>query len=488
MALRTWVFAWLGVAALIAVGLTILAQRKQDDLESYLLSDWNVGVVVIAATAIASWVSGSAYVGTPGAVYAFGFSGAFYFGFLPWLGFIIGVALNAGPMQRYSKAIHALSISELLERRYDSTAVRILSSVFLLVFFIPNMLAQARAGSFLLQVTAGLSEVQALAFFGVLMVIIVAVGGFRGVAWTDAALLFAMVVVAVVVLGVMFAVAGGPLDAVGTMIERSSIHGELIRPPLFQPVASVGWFLAGFVGGMALPRSITRYMGMEDADPETLRKLMLAVLVFSTVVVLYVAFAGIAAFVALPEPVENPDLVVPTLIETYFPDVVGGLITTAILGAIITTLSTLLLLVTTAFTRDVLQGWIRPEMGERRAQLAARLLTVVIVAGVVFLATFQLRIIVLLQAVTFVTLGLTFFMILTVGFYWRSANKYGAAGAIIAMAIAAPVLNAGLGMPIGEVGAYAFVIVGAVFVLGSVLTGGADVGDSEFFRSSEEPD
>ena len=80
-----------------------------------------------------------------------------------------------------------------------------------------------------------------------------------------------------------------------------------------------------------------------------------------------------------------------------------------ILGAIITTLSTVLLLVTTAFTHDVIQGWLRPEMTDHRAGWLARGLTVVVVALVAFMATFNLQIIVLLQAVTFVTLGLTFF-------------------------------------------------------------------------------
>ena len=486
MAFQTWVFVWLDVAVLVAVGLSLRANRDQEDLESYLLSDWNVGVVVIAATAIASWVSGSAYVGTPGAVYAFGWSAAVYLGLLPWLGFIVGVALNAGPMQRFSKTFHALSISELLERRYDSKAVRVLSSVFLLVFFVPNMLAQARAGSFLLQVTAGFTEVQALTLFGVLMIVIVAFGGFQGVAWTDAIILFAMVITGLVILGVTLWVAGGPLQASSVMVERSPAHGQLVRGPLFGPVASVGWFLAGFVGGMALPRSVTRYMGMEDADTTVLRKLMVAVLGLSTIVVAFVAYTGIGAFAVLSEPIQNPDLVLPTLIRTYFPDVVGGFLATAILGAIITTLSTVLLLVTTAFTHDVIQAWLRPEMTDHRAGWLARGLTVVVVALVAFMATFDLQIIVLLQAVTFVTLGLTFFFVLTVGFYWRAANKYGAAGAILTMGIGAPVLNSGLGIPIGETGAYVFVLVGTVFVVGSLVTGGADVGSNEFFRSVEK--
>jgi Na+/proline symporter len=182
----------------------------------------------------------------------------------------------------------------------------------------------------------------------------------------------------------------------------------------------------------------------------------------------------------------NPDLVLPTLIRTYFPDVVGGFLATAILGAIITTHSTVLLLVTTAFTHDVIQGWLRPEMTDHRAGWLARGVTVVVVALVAFMATFDLQIIVLLQAVTFVTLGITFFFVLTVGFYWRAANKYGAAGAILTMGIGAPVLNSGLGIPIGETGAYVFVLVGTVFVVGSLVTGGADVGSNEFFRRIEE--
>jgi hypothetical protein len=55
---------------------------------------------------------------------------------------------------------------------------------------------------------------------------------------------------------------------------------------------------------------------MEDADAAVLRKLMVAVLGLSTVVVAFVAYTGIGAFVILSEPIRNPDLILPTLIRT----------------------------------------------------------------------------------------------------------------------------------------------------------------------------
>lgn len=486
MALSTWVYVWLAVAAIVAIGISIMAgKRSADNLDSYLVSGWDVGVVVIAGTAVASWISGGAYVGVPGIIYAFGWSAALYVGLLTWVGFVIGVVLNAGPLQKYSRALHSLSISELLGRRYDSKSVQIISSVFLLLFFIPLMVAQAKAGASLLQVTTDLSPVQSLIIFGMIMVIIVSIGGFKGVAWTDATILFGMLVVSISLVGTAFIKAGGPLAVTDAMAQASPQHLALFNPPLFDPVSSIGWLLLGFLGTIALPQSVTRFMGMKNAEPESLRKLMIFVLIFSTIVTMLTALSGIAAFGALTEPLENPDLVIPTMIQSFFPGPIGGLFTVAILGAIITTLSTVLLLVTTALTRDILQGGLMPEMEDNRAETVARILTVLVVVIVVGLATQTLQLIALLQAITYVTLGITFFLVLTVGFYWKSANKYGANASIVAMAVGAPALLI-QGYDIGEIGTYMAIIIAVLFFGGSLITGGEKIGSNEFYESLED--
>ena len=93
-----------------------------------------------------------------------------------------------------SRKINAVTVIDVIRHRYQSDALANLSAVIIVLFFSATMVAQFVGGAKLFEAVTGYSYVVGLVVFGLVVVIYTAVGGFRGVAVTDALCAIAMLV------------------------------------------------------------------------------------------------------------------------------------------------------------------------------------------------------------------------------------------------------------------------------------------------------
>ena len=120
-------------------------------------------------------------------------------------------------MALVSRKLGAVTVVDVIRERYNSNALAMISAIIIVVFFMATMVAQFVGGAKLFEAVTGYSYTTGLLLFGVAAILFTAIGGFRGVAITDALCGIAMLI------GV-FVLAFGIFNEGGGYIEIGRAH------------------------------------------------------------------------------------------------------------------------------------------------------------------------------------------------------------------------------------------------------------------------
>ena len=139
----------------------------------------------------------------------------------------------------------------------------------------------------------------------------------------------------------------------------------------------------------------------------------------------------------------NGEQVLPVLVEHLFPPVVVGLFVAAVLAAIMSTIDSLLLVASSAVTRDVYQQTLRPDLADetvmglsRRVTLALALVALAVALSVAMLVPGRT----IFWYVIFGWSGIaaTFCPVIVLSLVWRRYNARGAIASMITGLVAVP--------------------------------------------------
>jgi sodium/pantothenate symporter len=220
------VSGWLGIVAQRAVS-------KGSFLKGFFLGNRGLGVWAMALTATVQ--SGGTFMGVPSLIYSFGFVVALWIGsymLVPLTGFsFVGKRLA-----HLSRRTEAVTIPDMFRNRFDSPAVGLVCSLFILFFLSFMLMAQFKAGAIVMKLAwPGAAEMTlaedaaieldaqyyvGLTIFTVVVVGYTLFGGFLASVWTD---LFQSVLMAIGVMILLFLslrAAGGLENATRTAVVR----------------------------------------------------------------------------------------------------------------------------------------------------------------------------------------------------------------------------------------------------------------------------
>jgi SSS family solute:Na+ symporter len=243
----------------------------------------------------------------------------------------------------------------------------------------------------------------------------------RSVSWTDAFQAITMIVTSVVALVfVFFRFFDTPAGFFATITDS--------RPELLE----FTWSPALFVG-LTLPWAFFALTNPQVSQrlfiPDRLRSMRRMVLYFATFGFLYTIISTLFGFAAaeVVPGLENPDQAMPALLARL-PAVLSVIIFIGIFAAASSTLGSIILTLSSLFTRDVVKT-IRPEISERTEERLARVAMVVLLILCVGFASLQLGLIAVLSSMA--SGGLLVMAPAIVGaFFWKRAT---AAGALVSM-------------------------------------------------------
>ncbi len=385
----------------LMLGIGLYAWRKStSDSAGYLLAGRNLHPAVAALSAGASDMSGWLLLGLPGALFAAGLVEA-------W----IGIGLFAGAVanwiivaprlrQQTEERGNALTIPQFLANRFPDKAIalRVVSAIIIVLFFTVYTAAGLVGGGKLFETAfagllpdAGMSDyMMGIWITAGVVLAYTMIGGFLAVSLTD----FVQGVIMVTALILMpLVVIYGSKD-VGGLGEFSAVTGmlEQIDPgmlSLFGGLTFVGWLSAVTwgLGYFGQPHIIVRFMAIRSVpDVAVARNIGLSWMAVALVGALGVGLAGRAYAEANGVVVEDPETIFIVLATLLFSPMITGFLLAALLAAIMSTISSQLLVSSSSLTEDFYRLFLRKEASEREAVNVGRVAVLLVALAAIVIA------------------------------------------------------------------------------------------------------
>ena len=424
------------VVYLVAVlGIGVVAWRRTNSLRDYILGGRGLGKWVTALSAQASDMSGWLLLGLPGYAYLAGLESA-------WLliGLLVGTYLNwkfiaeklRHATERYGDA---LTLPDYFETRFAdrSRLLRLISGIFILVFFTFYTSSGLVAGGKLFETVFGLPYLWAVTAGGATVVIYTFFGGFLAVSWTDfmqGSLMF-LALLAVAVVGLI--AAGGPAG-LGASLGATNPH--LLDAMTTVSGAPLGWItivsLLGWgLGYCGQPHILARFMAIRR--PQDVGAARLIAMGWVSVALVAATVVGLVGIGLVPQPLHGAEseTVFMVLTQLLLHPVVAGICLAGILAAVMSTADSQLLVASSAVSEDFYKGLWRPEASQQELLWVGRLAVVAISLLAFYLARDPNSKVLELVAYAWAGFGAAFGPAIVLSLYWEGMSRNGALAGIL---------------------------------------------------------
>lgn len=398
-------------------------------VSDYFLGGRELGGFVLAMTMVATYGSASSFLGGPGTAYTMGFGWVLLAMSQVVTGYFVLMILGK-KFAIMSRRYKAVTMIDFLKARYNnSKTVVLLSALSIIIFLFSAMAAQWIGGARLIESLTGLSYNSALFLFAVSVLIYVTIGGFRAVALTDAVQGAVMLAGTAILLVAVIITGGGIPNIVQDLFNENP---NLVTPygaegDLTAAYVSSFWILVG-VGVVGLPQIAVRAMSYKNSRSMH-RALIIGTLV-TGIIMLNMHLIGVFARPILPG-IEVGDTVIPLIALETLPPWLAGIVLAAPMAAIMSTVDSLLLIVSSSIVRDVYLNYIKPEADLKTIKRISFGVTGALGAGVFLLALDPPDLLIFLNLFAFGGLEAAFIWPVVLGLYWKWGNKYGAIASMI---------------------------------------------------------
>ncbi|HZG71251.1 MAG TPA: sodium/pantothenate symporter [Chondromyces sp.] len=414
---------FLAIIFLVGLYSSKYVQSSTSFVQEYFLGSRQLGGFILAMTMAATFGSASSFLSGPGAAYQYGLAWVLLSMSQVATGYFTLMILGKrfAIMARKYKAI---TLIDFLYSRYQSKWVAILAAVSIIIFLFSAMTAQWIGGARLVESITGLSYINALIIFAVSVLIYVVIGGFRAVAITDMVQGIVMVG-GTVILFIAALIAGGGMDNIMDSLRQE--NPNLLTPyghdgSLTPAYISSFWILVG-VGVVGLPQVAVRAMSYKDS--KAMHRAIIVGTIVVGVIMLGMHLVGVMARAIVPG-IEVGDKVMPALAMSVMPDWLAGIVLAAPMAAIMSTVDSLLLLVSSAIVKDIYLNFINKDATEKKIKNWSLAITTIVGVAVFLVAIHPPNLVIWLNLFSFGGLEAVFIWPIIFGLYWKKANRHGA--------------------------------------------------------------
>lgn len=420
--------AYLAAMSLIGVWSAKLTSRaKGGFLEEYFLGGRSMGGFILAMTLTTTYISAGSFIAGPGAAYSMGLGWVLLAMTQLSVGYLV-LAVLGKRFAIVARKINALTVVDFLKERYQNKAVVILASLGIVVFFTAAIAVQFIGGARLLESITGYSYQTALVIFAGVVILYVTIGGFRAVVFTDTIQGVIMFIGTALLLFAVFRYGGGVQNVITKLAEVDPAMITPFGPNNFISIPWVMsfWVLVGF-GVIGLPQVAVR--GMAYKNTRAMHQAMIIGTVFTGFLMLGMHLVGAVGKAIMPD-IKVADAVVPELTKLTMTPWLAGLFLSAPLAAIMSSVSSQLLVLSSAICKDLYVNYVNPQADENFVKRLSLIITGITGAVVFVLSFHPPQFLVWLNLFALAGMETTFLWPILLGLYWRRANASGAIASI----------------------------------------------------------
>ena len=404
-----------------------LGFRKTKTFADYILGNRKLGPLVGAMNVGASDMSSWILMGLPAAFYLFGMNQIWVV-----IGLIVGSfaswVLIAKRLRKYTEiAGNSLTVSSFLENRFrdDTKILRIITSI-ITIFFFTIYIASGFVGSAKLFTQLFGIEYQTSLLISCFAIVSYAlIGGFLAVSWADlfqgTLMLFALLIIpAVMFFNIDFAIISSTLQAEENYL--NPFHDITF-------MGIVGIFAWG-LGYFGQPHIISKYMAIKDPEKiATSRNICISWMILSLIASSSLGIIGFVYFKNSPLPEPETIFIISAL--QLFPPIVVGILISAVLSAIMSTINAQIIICCSSLSEDVYHRFFRKKAKDKEMLLVTKLFVVLIAAISAFIASGQNSSVLQLVARAWAGLGASIGPVIIFALFWKKTTKLGAIAGVV---------------------------------------------------------
>tara|TARA_Y100000782_G_scaffold110482_1_gene136972 strand:- start:797 stop:2275 length:1479 start_codon:yes stop_codon:yes gene_type:complete len=432
---------------MLGIGLYAYKQST-DDVSGYMLGGRNLSPSVAALSAGASDMSGWLLMGLPGAMYLFGLSKV-------WIaiGLVLGAWANyflvAPRLRVYTeKANDSITIPDYFANRFDDNknVLRVISAIVIIVFFTLYTSSGVVAGGKLFENSFNMSYEMGLYITTGVVVLYTLFGGFLAVSLTDfvqGCIMFVSLLAVPIATYTMLdqpfmdTLANARYDLLLSSPKESEIHALNMMDwfaggSTIAIISAMAWGL-GYFGQ---PHIIVRFMSVRSVkDMPTMRRVGMSWMTLSAIGAVLTGLFGAAYMLENQMPIDDKETIFLVLSELIFHPLIAGFLLAAILAAIMSTISSQLLVCSSSLTEDFYKIYLNRSASQKELVLVGRISVILVALFAIYLAYDRDSSILDLVSNAWAGFGAAFGPLVLFSLYWKRMNLQGAiAGMVVGAA------------------------------------------------------
>ncbi|MCE0455298.1 sodium/proline symporter PutP [Staphylococcus haemolyticus] len=412
-------------------------KQATGNLSDYMLGGRSIGPYITALSAGASDMSGWMIMGLPGSVYSTGLS-AIWITIGLTLGAYVNYLVVAPRLRVYTEvAGDAITLPDFFKNRLNDkeNIIKIISGLIIVIFFTLYTHSGFVSGGKLFESAFGLNYHFGLILVAVIVIAYTFFGGYLAVSITDffqgVIMLIAMVMVPIVA---MLQLNGW--DTFSRVAEMKPTNMDLSRGTTFLGIVSLFAWGLGYFGQ---PHIIVRFMSIKSH--KMLPKARRLGISWMTVGLLGAVGVGLTGIAFIPDnhiKMDDPETLFIIMSQILFHPLVGGFLLAAILAAIMSTISSQLLVTSSSLTEDfykLIRGEERAKTHQKEFVLVGRLSVLVVAIVAIAIAWSPNDTILNLVGNAWAGFGASFSPLVLFSLYWKKLTRAGAISGMVAGAL-----------------------------------------------------
>jgi len=413
----------------VLTGIGIYKSRQVKTQADFSVAGRTLSPWILVCTMLACWIGTGSIVGNAGKTYETGLAALI----LP-IGSVIGMILLtqiAGRARNYE----VYSVPEIIGTRYGQAA-RLLAVIALVIAYMVIVSYQFNAGGMVLEVILTNAEGKPLLSARIVTIIAAVfiitytiLAGLMSLAYTDIVTGIVVTVTLIIALPVVLVKAGGwsGMEAAFTAMGKPE-HMKFWG--VYSNVEIINYCLPVFLLIMGDANQYQRFFASKDAKgaKTAVTFMILAVLVVESLIILEAWICS-----SMIPDAEHGKYVLIYAAKQFMPMVLGTLFMITVVGIIISTADSFLLVPATCVIRDIYLNYINPKAGEKRVVFLSRImvLTFGIIAWLVSLAFAESTTVFEKALYAFTIYGSAITPCLVAALFWKGATKQGAIASIV---------------------------------------------------------
>lgn len=415
------------IIILLGLGFWVSFEKKEHTDDLFLagrsLRWFNVGLSIFGTN-----VSPSMMISTCGVAYASGMVA----GNVEWLAWIFLMLLAMIFVPNYLNT-NVCTMPEFMDRRYGKSCRNFLSWYVLFTTLVVWLGANLYAGGLLLGQILNWPLWISVIFLMAIAASFTIFGGLKAVVITDSFQSILMIVVSAILTLIGLSKVGG----VGKLVQSvPADYWKLFRPaddPTFPwPAIVFGWPVGAIYFWCTDQTIVQRILGAKDLKQGQLGAVFAGYLKILTPLIFFLP--GILCFILHPG-LESEDEAYMTMVTTYLPNGMIGLIVAVLIAALVSTVDSGLNSFSTVFTLDVYRRQLRPGASDGEVKIVGQVATALAaVTGVILALAIGsvkgMNLFSVIQAIIF-SLAPSMTVVFLFGILWKRGNSKGALSTLV---------------------------------------------------------